>query len=146
MSLRPIHSPLCLSGTQTPVTPSRKEKKENQRLRLWRQFNEKPSIIWGCPGVTPSTLAQRPMTTPRHLHTQAYSTLVFSLLTNSCVALQLQPLSTTPLVQPSTHLLSAPTPGYTSFDNPSPFRPTAFSPTSRALVKPVSAKEIAAEC
>ncbi len=36
------------------------------------------------------------MTTARHLHTQA-CTLVFSLLTNSCVPLHLQPLITNPI-------------------------------------------------
>ncbi len=53
-----------------------------------------------------------------------------------------------PGVQPAHEFLrsvSAPTPEYDSFDNPSASGPTAISPTSPAPSKPVSAKEIAAE-
>jgi len=46
------------------------KRKKRKDYAFWRQFNEKPSIIWGCPG---SATATTPMLTPHK--TKAQETL-----------------------------------------------------------------------
>ncbi len=44
-------SQVCCSGRRHHWTKKRKERKIRNDYVFWRQFNEKPSIIPGCPGV-----------------------------------------------------------------------------------------------